>query len=289
VRRFKIFMRTAVVTLLVMYLAVVLLLYIFQRNFLYHPDPRPIVPSEAGLAGFDSVSVTPDLKSWWHAPPAQDAPVILYFHGNGGALAGRAEIFGQMAGWGAGVLAVGYPGYGGNTGSPSEAGIHAAAQANYDWLIAQGVDPQQIVITAHSMGTGAAVPLAAKNKAAGLILESPFTAMADVAQLVIPYAPTKYLVRDSFRSDADIAAVKMPIVWMHGTDDQLIPYAMGEALYAQVRGPKCYLRIDGGDHDHLWTMGVAAFTQRQVFAMVRTGACDGRPVRLENGKLFDPL
>ncbi len=287
-RRLKVFIKTALLTLLVMYLAVVLLLYIFQRNFLFHPDPRPILPEAAGLAGFDVVAITPDLKSWWHAPPAKDAPVILYFHGNGGALAGRAEIFGQMAGWGAGVLAVGYPGYGGNPSSPSEPAIHTAAQANYNWLIAQGVDPRQIVITAHSMGTGAAVPLAANNKAAGLILESPFTAMADVAQLVVPFAPTKYLVRDAFHSDAHIANVKMPVVWMHGTDDQLIPYSMGERLFSQIDGPKCYLRIDGGDHDHLWTMGVAAFTQRQVFAMVRTGGCDGRPVRLENDQLLNP-
>jgi uncharacterized protein len=288
VRRLKIFLRTAAMTLLVMYLAVVLLLYAFQRNFLFHPDTRPIRPAEVGLAGFDAVAITPDLKSWWHAPPSTDVPVILYFHGNGGALAGRAEIFGQMAGWGAGVLGVGYPGYGGNPGAPSEAGIHAAAQANYDWLIAHGVDPKQIVITAHSMGTGAAVPLAAQNKAAGLILESPFTSMADVAQLVVPFAPAKYLVRDAFHSDAWIGKVTMPIVWMHGTDDQLIPYSMGEALYAQVRGPKCYLRIDGGDHDHLWNMGVAAFTQRQALAMVRTGGCDGQPVRLERGRILAP-
>jgi uncharacterized protein len=281
-------MKTALLTLLIMYLAVVLLLYVFQRNFLFHPDPHPILPAQAGLAGFDAVAITPDLKSWWHAPPTKDAPVVLYFHGNGGALAGRAEIFGQMAGWGAGVLAVGYPGYGGNPGSPSEPAIHAAAQANYDWLIAQGVDPKQIVITAHSMGTGAAVPLAAKNAAAGLILESPFTAMADVAQLVVPFAPTKYLVRDAFRSDVHIANVRMPIVWMHGTDDRLIPYSMGEQLFSQISGPKCYLRIDGGDHDHLWNMGVAAFTQRQAFAMVKTGGCDGRPVRLENGVLLAP-
>jgi uncharacterized protein len=288
VRRLKIFLRTAMLTLLVMYLVVVGVLYLFQRNFLFHPDTRLILPAEAGLAGFNAVAITPDLKSWWHVPTAKDAPVILYFHGNGGALAGRAEIFRQMAGWGAGVLAVGYPGYGGNPRSPSEASIHAAAQANYDWLIAHGIDPQRIVITAHSMGTGAAVPLAAHNKAAGLILESPFTSMADVAQLVVPYAPAKYLVRDAFHSDAHIADVKMPVVWMHGTDDQLIPYSMGESLFAQVRGPKCYLRIDGGDHDHLWALGVAAFTQRQAFALAMTGGCDGRPVRLENGALLTP-
>jgi acetyl esterase/lipase len=286
--RFGAFIRKAAIVLLVLYLVLVLLLYVFQRNFLFHPDQRPILPAEAGLADFEAVAITPVLKSWWRAPPTKDAPVILYFHGNGGALAGRSGIFAEMAGWGAGVLGVGYPGYGGNPGQPNEADIHRAAQANYDWLIKQGIDPKRIVITAHSMGTGAAVPLAAKNKAAGLILESPFTSMAETAQLVMPFVPAKWMVHDSFRSAAHIAKVKMPVVWMHGTADQLIPYAMGERLLAQVRGPKCTLRIDGGDHDHLWNMGVAAFTQRQAFAMARTGACDGRTVILEDGKLRAP-
>lgn len=261
-------------------------LYAFQRSFIFHPDTRPLTPNEAGLAGFDVVAITPQLKSWWHPSNDPKAPVILYFHGNGGAIASRAGIFADMAEWGAGVLAVGYPGYGGNPGSPSEEGIHAAAQANYDWLIKQGVDPARIVITAHSMGTGVAVPLAAKNRAAGLIIESPFTSLASVAQRTMAIFPLKWLVKDPFRSTDMIERVRMPVVWMHGTADQLIPYAMGEALFASVHAPKCFLRIEGGDHDHLWGAGVSAYTRRQAFAMVRTGTCDGRPVRLEKGQLL---
>jgi uncharacterized protein len=269
-----------------LYLIIFALLYFYQRSFVFHPDTAAITPQQAGLAGFETVPTGNGLTSWWHAPKAEDAPIILYFHGNGGALARRAHIFGEMERWGAGVLAVGYPGYGGNPGAVSEAAIHRAAQANYDWLIKQGIDPKRIVITAHSMGTGVAVPLAAKNKAAGLILESPFTSLAEVAQRVMWMFPIEHLVKDPFRSSDHIRDVHMPVVWMHGTDDGLIPYAMGERLFATVDGPKCFFRIEGGDHDHLWDAGVKPFTQRQVFALAKTGACDGTPVLLKDGQLF---
>jgi uncharacterized protein len=184
------------------------------------------------------------------------------------------------------VLAVGYPGYGGNDGPLTEMAIHAAAQANYNWLIKKGIDPKHIVITAHSMGTGVAVPLAANNKAAGLILESPFTSLAEVAQHQMWMFPVKPLLKDPFISVDHILDVHMPVVWMHGTADQLIPYTMGERLFGMIAGPKCYLRIDGGDHDHLWDMGVKPFIRRQVFSLVKTGGCDGSPVLLKDGELL---
>jgi uncharacterized protein len=269
--------RSALIVIVSIYLLAFVLLYVFQRKFIFHPDTQAVTPQQANLSGFESIRIGPGLRSWWHPP---------YLHGNGGALAGRAPIFSEMADWGAGVLAVGYPGYAGNAGVPAEATMHRAAQANYDWLRRNRIDPAKIVITAHSMGTGVAVPLAAQNPAAGLIIESPFTSLADVAQLMMSIFPVRHLIRDPFRSADHIAKVKMPIVWMHGTADQLIPYSMGEELFGMVKGPKCYLRIDGGDHDHLWGMGVAAFTKRQAFALANTGQCDGTPVRLVNGQLL---
>lgn len=258
---------------LVLYLVFVGLLFGMQRRMVFQPDTRPITPREAGLPAFESVEISPGIRSWWHAPADERAPVIIHLHGNGGALAGRAHIFGDIAGWGFGVLAVGYPGYGGNAGSPSEAALARTAQANYDWLVARGIAPSRIVITAHSMGTGVAVPLAARNRAAGLILESPFTALADVAQRAMPYVPVQWLIRDPFRSSDHAGALRMPVGWIHGTADALIPFPMGQKLFDAIKAPKCALRIEGGDHDHLWDMGAADFTRREALAMVATGQC----------------
>jgi uncharacterized protein len=280
------FLRFLAIFVVTLYLLIFALLYVNQRSFVFHPDTTAITSQQAGLAGFETAPPGHGLTSWWHAPPAKDAPVILYFHGNGGALAGRAHIFGEMARWGAGVMAVGYPGYGGNPGEMSEAAIHRAAQANYDWLIKQGIDPKRIVIAAHSMGTGVAIPLAAKNKAAGLILESPFTSLAEVAQRQMWMFPVEHLVKDPFRSVDHIRDVHMPVVWMHGTNDGMVPYAMGERLFGMIDGPKCFFRIEGGDHDHLWDAGVKPFTQRQAFALAKTGGCDRTPVLLKDGMLL---
>lgn len=267
---------------LILYLVFVAILFGVQRRMVFQPDTRAITPREAGLVGFESIEISPGIRSWWHAPRDAKAPVVIHLHGNGGALAGRAHIFRDMADWGAGVLAVGYPGYGGNAGSPSEAVMARTAQANYDWLIAQGIAPSRIVITAHSMGTGIAVPLAARNAAAGLILESPFTALADVAQKAMPYAPVQWLIRDPFRSIDHVGALRVPVAWIHGTADALIPFSMGQTLFDAIKTPKCALRIEGGDHDHLWDMGASDFTKREAFAMVATGKCASDPPATPN-------
>ena len=266
------------VAVVVAYLAVMLGLYAMQRSFLYHPDRARVMPAAAGLDAFAEVETAAGQRSWWHAPPRSDAPVILYLHGNGGALAGRSTIFAAMAAAGNGVLGVGYPGYGGNAGDPAETAMHRAALANYDWLRRAGIAANRIVIVAHSMGTGVAVPLAVERPVAGLVLESPFTSMTDAAQRAVPWAPVRWLITDRFDSAARIGAVRAPIAWVHGTDDMLIPIEMGARLLARARVPVCSHIIAGGDHDHLWAAGGGNYTLRQVAAMVQTGRCAGRAV-----------
>jgi uncharacterized protein len=255
------------------YLGVAALMFLGQRTMLYVPDTRALSPADAGLRGFTAVPIEPGVRSWWHPPETANAPVIVYFQGNGGALAGRATIFADMANWGAGVLAVGYPGYGGNAGAPSEAALHAIAKANIAWLTRQGVPAARIILYGHSMGTGVAVPLAARVQPGGLILEAPFTSMADAAQRVVWWLPVRWLIRDPFRSDVSIAQVKSPIAWLHGSADSLIPYAMGARLLSAARAPVCAQRIDGGDHDHLWDSGGRAFIKSNAFAMAQQGRC----------------
>ena len=123
------------------YFASILLLYLFQRSFLYFPDDRWFEPAEVGLNGYETVEIRAAparLRSWWRAPPKPGAPVILHFHGNGGSIAGRAGMYAALAGEDYGMLAAEYPGYAGNDGDVSEAALFASAAAHYDWLIARG-------------------------------------------------------------------------------------------------------------------------------------------------------
>lgn len=248
-------------------------LYIRQRDLLFPADKQRTTPAAAGLPAFESVAITPDLTSWWHAPADDRAPIILYFQGNGGALAGRARLFRDMASWGYGVLAVGYPGYGGNPGAPSEDRLIAAAKANHDWLTAKGIAPNRIILYGHSMGSGVATGLAVERPAAGLILESPFTSLADVVALQMPLVPAGLLTKDKFQSAKRITRVKMPVVWVHGDQDRLIPANMGRRLYDRIPGEKCGAVIAGGDHDNLWGMGMDQIVRDQAAKIVASGRC----------------
>ena len=121
---------------------------------------------------------------WW-ADPAPDRPVILYFHGNAGSIAQRADrlAFYQSRGYGAAFLS--WRGYGGSTGHPTEAGLMQDAEAAYAYLLAQGVAPDRIVLLGESLGSGVAVQLAARHKVAAVILEAPYTAAVDLSLIHI--------------------------------------------------------------------------------------------------------
>lgn len=264
-------MRTLIIGLAVivgLYLLIVALAYSFQRSLLYFPDQYVLSEQELGAAGLDAVIISADdsdeLLSLWRAPRDETKPIIIHFHGNGGSAAVRLPIYQAMAQDGAGVLAVGYPGYGGNAGAPSEDAFYAAAQANYDWLIAQGYGVDKIVIAAQSLGTGVATWLASKNEASGLILEAAYTGMDDMAQRQFPLLPAKPLIKDRYRSLDRIDQIDMPLSWIHGTDDELIPFAMGQRLFDAAKEPKFARPVKSGGHNDLWTRGIDAVVRQDA-------------------------
>jgi uncharacterized protein len=141
-----------------------------------------------------------------------------------------------------------YRGYPGSSGSPSEAGLIADAQAGYDKARALGIPPRQIIAFGESLGTGVAVALAARNEVGGVVLISPHDSVADVAASEYWIFPTRYLIRDSFHSDQRIAAVKAPLLIVHGTEDTAIPIRFGRKLFALANPPKRFITVDGGGH-----------------------------------------
>lgn len=251
-----------------LYLLLVALAYSFQRSLLYFPDHYVLSEEELSEAGFDAIKITAEgsgeLISLWRAPTDQTKPVIIHFHGNGGSLAVRMSIYQSMAQEGAGVLAVGYPGYGGNSGAPSEDAFYAAAQANYDWLIAEGYGADRIVIAAQSLGTGVATWLASQNEASGLILEAAYTGMDDMAQRQFSLLPAKLLIKDRYRSIDRIDQINMPLSWIHGTNDELIPFAMGQSLFDGAKEPKFAHPVKNGGHNDLWMLGIDALVRNDA-------------------------
>ncbi|MEM8917581.1 MAG: alpha/beta hydrolase [Pseudomonadota bacterium] len=254
------------------YLILVVLAFLFQRSLLYFPSQEMPDASALAVEGFSAVAIdteqSGELTSLWRAPQSPASPVLIHFHGNGGGMMDRLPMYRALAGDGAGVLAVGYPGYNGNPGKSSEQSFYDAAQAHYDWLIAQGHSPDKIVITGQSLGTGVATWLAARNSAAGLILEAAYTGMDDMAQRQFAILPAKWLTLDRFRSLDRIDQIDMPLRWIHGTADDLIPFAMGQKLFDQASEPKIAFPMRGGGHNDLWQRGIDRIIREEAERLV---------------------
>ena len=156
--------QTAAVLIIGLYLAVVAAMFLFQRQMQYLPTNRAPSPADAGFDGAAEHVLTAEDGTrilLWYAPAPEGAPVILYFQGNAGEIADRADrwAFYRDAGFGTAFLS--YRGYGGSEGKPTEAGLHQDAAAAFAWLKAQGIGAGSIALVGESLGSGVAVRLAA--------------------------------------------------------------------------------------------------------------------------------
>jgi hypothetical protein len=238
---------------LVFYVGFVALLYVMQRGMMYLPDRSRTPPAAAGLPqAAEEVLETADGERLivWHIPPRDARPVVLYFHGNGGALRLRVPRFAALTADGTGLVALSYRGYGGSTGRPSEAGLIEDGRATYDFAAARYA-PERLALWGESLGSGVAVALAAERPVARLVLEAPFTSAADIAASVYPVVPVRLLMKDQFRSDERIGRVTAPVLVIHGERDRVVPIRFGERLYELVRSPKRFVRLPDGDHEGL--------------------------------------
>jgi fermentation-respiration switch protein FrsA (DUF1100 family) len=238
---------------LVAYTALTLTVYLAQRSLMYFPDTAHVTPAAAGLPEAEEVPLTEADGTQihlWHVPPRDDRPVILFFHGNGGALAGEVERFRHLIRDGIGLIGVEYRGYGGSSGSPSEQGLIADAEAAYAFAVSH-YPAQQIVVWGGSLGSGVAVALAAEKPIGRLILEAPYTSTEAVGARHYWYLPVRFLMKDQFHSDERIGKVKAPLLILHGVLDRTIPYSMGERMFELANKPKHIVRFLDGGHDDL--------------------------------------
>ena len=213
----------------------------------------------------------------WFCPCSQPRAVVLFAHGNAGNLSYHWERMQLMQrDLHVAALIFDYRGYGRSGGLPNEKGVLADARAARKWLADRcGIGEQEIVLVGQSLGGGVAVDLAAKDGAAGLILESTFTSMPDVASHHLPYSPARYLMRNRFNSLAKIGNYHGPLLLAHGDADKLISVEQGQKLFAAAGGPKSLAIIPGADHNWAYTR---EYVQRldQFFAEQAAS----RPVRV---------
>jgi fermentation-respiration switch protein FrsA (DUF1100 family) len=230
-------------------------MFFAQRALMYFPERVRTAPAAAGLPQAQEVMLDAadgEKIIAWHVPPRGDKPMVIYFHGNGGSLRLRVHRFARLVADGVGLLAVSYRGYGGSTGSPTEAGLIEDARAAYAFAAQRY---PRIAVWGESLGSGVAVALAAEKPVDRLVLESPYTSALDIATASYWFLPVRLLMKDQFRSDLRIAQVKAPLLILHGEADGIIPIVYGERLLALAPGKKQLIRFPRGSHNDLDNFG----------------------------------
>ena len=259
------------ITACVFYVGALAALFFGQRSVIYPiPQRTRTAPAAAGFGEAEEHVLTADDGAkiiLWHVPAKPGRHVVLYFHGNGEVLAWLVDRFREITADGTGLVVMSYRGYGGSSGSPNEAALLRDAAAAYDFVRAR-YDANRIAAWGFSLGTGLAVALAAEHPVGGLILEAPYTSIADLAARAFPVLPVRPLVRDSFQSDERIPRVHAPLLIMHGARDPVIPIAFGEKLFALAHEPKQFVQFPQGGHNDLGNFG-AVETARQFIAALK--------------------
>ena len=253
-------MMSIAIVLLTLYGGVAALLYVSQRDYLYFPDvarPAGVLADVPSLREVELVTSDGLRLLAWYVPPPQGGPVLLYFHGNGGNLANRTARLVGFAEAGLGVLMPEYRGYGGNKGEPTETGLYADAAAAMDFLRAQGVGTERIVVYGESLGTGVATHIAADLRVAALVLEAPYTSIAAMAARQFPFLPVSLMLKDRFDSLSRIAKVRAPLLVLQGERDAVVPPALGRELFAAAPEPKEFWSVPDGGHNDLFRFGAA--------------------------------
>ncbi len=210
------------------------------------------------------------LHAWWWPAPRKDAPALLYLHGSRWNLTGQLFRIEQLHAMGFSVLAVDYRGFGQSRGPlPSERSVYQDALIAWEHLARLQPEASKRFIYGHSLGGAVAVNLAhelADDKqspqAAGLIVESSFTNLGDVATAVSNTSlPVRWLLSQEFDSLSKIGAVCVPVLIAHGRDDRYVPARFSEALFDAAREPKQLLLIDGANHNNSLRMAANSYRQ----------------------------
>jgi len=262
-----------ILPLLSLYVAIAAFMYLMQERLQFFPDLEHIEPRQVGVAVGESVVIATrdgERLNAWYAPAASDRPTVLFFHGNAGSIAHRADRFQAFVAEGFGALFVDYRGFGGSTGRPNEKGLLLDAEASYDWLVGERrVDPSRLVVVGESLGTGVAVMLAARRPVAAVALEAAYSSLADVAAAHYWWLPVRLLIKHPFHADKVVREVKAPLLFIHGAEDEVIPVAFGRKLFEAANQPKTFDLIPGAGH---MLFSADVFARQKVFFAKSLGA-----------------
>jgi hypothetical protein len=232
----------------------------FQTAHLFAPDRYPLGfwnPEAHGLPAEDEWFEAEDgarLHGWWIPHPSAWG-TILYCHGNNGNITNRIEAFQSLRRLGVNLFAFDYRGYGRSEGVPTEGGVYRDVRAAWDHLVAKHEGPKSIILFGHSLGGAVAIDGALHREVAGLVVQSSFTQVRDMARTIYPSLPLHLIARNQFRSIDKVGRLRMPKLFIHGSEDATVPIDHGRRLFAAAAAPKEWYEVARAGHSELHRHG----------------------------------
>ena len=237
------------IVLIILYFLVVLFISLYQRKLLYHPGENNYLDQNTLNHKIEKVYIPSDEKLiGWYFKKNKNFKTLLFFHGNAGKIDNRIYKLNEFSKLDINYLIFAYRGFSGNEGEPTEKGLYKDARAVKYWLNLNNIQDDEIILYGESLGTAIAVDLAKEFDFSGIILESPFTSMQKLAKIYYPYLPIKLLLKDKYKTDEKIQSIDSSFLIMHGKEDKIVPFFMGEKIFDLAKGPKYSFFVDYDDH-----------------------------------------
>ncbi len=236
-----------------------------ERRIIYHPHKYPegnwnsssssVSREDVHFTASDGVRL-----HGWYIPSAGAKATLLWFHGNAGNITHRLGNIEMLKPLNLNIFIFDYRGYGKSEGEPDEKGIYSDSQAAYDWLVkVKNILPGEIILFGRSLGGICAVEVASGNSAAGLILESVFPSAGKMAEKIFPVLPLGGAIKSRFDAISKVPDLKLPKLFIHGTQDEIVPYKLGRELFSVAADPKEFYDIQGAGHNDTFLIGGAGY------------------------------
>ena len=262
---------------LLFFLGMATLTLLFEKKFIFFPSKYPNGRWDLTKSVTQTEGFAPKIEDCWFEAtdgvrlhgwlgtkgqyqnntftPALSPAIILWCHGNAGNVTDRFEKFVEMLRLPADILLFDYRGYGKSEGEPSEKGIYLDTEAAWTYLLErEGYKPGQILIYGNSLGGVPAIELASKVHAAGLIVQSSFTSIPDMASAMMPFIP-RFFIRTRMNSIDKIPLVNEPKLFIHSPVDEVVPYKLGRRLFEAAREPKEFYEVPNAGHNETYIVG----------------------------------
>lgn len=249
--------------ILLVFIAIFLILgfirYI-EINLIYAPSRKiEETPADKGYYDFEDIQIETEdgiTISGWFVPADSANGTVMLCHGNAGNISHRLDNVRIYNDLGYNILLFDYRGFGLSQGSPDEIGTYRDVQAAWDYLIDErSIPPEQIVLHGRSLGGALASYCAKENTPEFLIIESTFTSIPDICSNLYPWLPARILGRVEYPVLEYVSEVKCPILVIHSTEDEMIPFEHGESIYEVANEPKRLLPIRGDHNTGFLTSG----------------------------------